>query len=134
MASERELSRIRRDPVEWREIVSRLLKIADQDGIEDRHVVIVESLNAQTDRVELSYRQAEWLLDARDDSEFVSEFRSLSVSILLNDCYERIYRIEDEEDQKWLEERYRERAGRLRRKDAKTLYRLAATLGAIDTD
>lgn len=134
MATERELSRVRHDPVEWRGIVKRLLEIADQDGVDDRHLVIIESLNAQTERVELSHRQAEWLLDARDDSEFVATYFNFSIKLMLKECYENRFGIEDEDDQKWVEKTHSERLVRLRKKDARKLFAIAVALDVIDSN
>lgn len=134
MATERELFRVRHDPVEWRGIVKRLLEIADQDGVDDRHLVIIESLNAQTERVELSHRQAEWLLDARDDSEFVTKYFDFSIKLMLKECYENRFGIDDDDEQNWLEKAYSERLVRLRKKDARKLFRLAVALGVIDSN
>lgn len=132
MATERELFRVRHDPVEWRGIVKRLLEIADQDGVDDRHLVIIESLNAQTERVELSHRQAEWLLDARDDSEFVTKYFDFSIKLMLTECYQNRFGIDDDDEQNWVEKAYSERLVRLRKKDAKKLFKIAVALGVID--
>lgn len=134
MATERELSRVRRDPVEWRGIVKRLLEIADQGGVDERHLVLIESLNAQTERVELSHRQAEWLLDARDDSEFVSTYFSFSIKAMLNECFDNRFGMDDEDDQMWLESIHGEGLVRLRKKDAKKLFQIALVLGVIDSN
>ncbi|WP_284876635.1 hypothetical protein [Brevundimonas sp. MEB006b] len=134
MATERELFRVRHDPVEWRGIVKRLLEIADQDGVDDRHLVLIDSLNAQTERVELSYRQAEWLLDARDDSEFVVTYLNFSIKLMLKECFENRFGIDDEDDQMWVEKTHSERLVRLRKMEAKRLFRIAVTLGVVEWD
>lgn len=134
MATERELFRVRHDPVEWRGIVKRLLEIADHDGVDDRHLVIIESLNAQTERVELSHRQAEWLLDARDDSEFATKYFDFSIKLMLKECYENRFGIDDADEQNWVEKAYSDRLVRLRKKDARKLFRIAGALGVIDSN
>lgn len=112
--------------------MKRLLEIADQDGVDDRHLVIIESLNAQTERVELSRRQAEWLLDARDDSEFVTTYFNFSIKIVLKECYENRFGIDDEDDHKWIEKVHSARLARLRKKDARKLFAIAVVLGVVD--
>lgn len=114
--------------------MKRLLEIADQDGVDDRHLVIIESLNAQTERVELSHRQAEWLLDARDDSEFVATYFNFSIKLMLKECYENRFGIDDEDDQKWVEKTNSERLVRLRKKDARKLFAIAVALDVIDSN
>lgn len=134
MATELELSRVRKDPAEWRGIVKRLLEIADRDGVDHRHLVLIESLNAQTERIELSYRQAEWLLDARDDSEFVSTYFNFSIKLLLKDCFENRFGIDDEDDHKWVERTKSECLVRLRKMHARRLFYIAVTLGVVESD
>jgi hypothetical protein len=132
VATEREISRIRHDQVEWRGLVRRLLGYAEKHDLEHRHMGLLESLNDRFYQDELSYRQAEWLLDIRDDTNFVSEYRGASLKFLLRSAFENRFGLDDEDDVAWVEELWRRQEATLRKRDVRKLHALVSALGLFD--
>lgn len=132
MATDREISRVRHDRDEWRGIVRKLIKYAGQHDLEDRHVDLLDGLESKTFLNELSVRQAEWLLDIRDDVDFISEHRGVSVRFLIRSVYENRHGLDDEEDMAWVEEIWRRHDVNVRKREARRLYALARPLGLLD--
>ena len=100
MALDREIEQVRKDTEHWRSLVNQLLR--REDELAPRHSVLLDSLAAKQRWLEeLSYRQAEWLLDIRDDVQTVTEYRDCSVQYLLRCCYESRLSF-DEDDEAWV--------------------------------
>ena len=133
MASEAEIQRVRKDPDQWRPIHRMLLRLADANLIEDRHVILLDSLEAKPWLEELSYLQAEWLLDIRDGVQTVSSYRGYSASRLLQLCYESRFGL-DEEAEEWVVALKESGRTTLRRSEAARLFALARRLGEIESD
>jgi hypothetical protein len=81
--------------------------------------------------VELSYRQAEWLLDIRDEMRTVIEHRGCGVRYLLRSCYENRLDL-DEDDEAWVIELHKSGRTSVRKYEARQLYGLARELGHVD--
>lgn len=95
-------------------------------------MVLLDSLAEKQHRLEeLSYRQAEWLLDIRDEIQTVTEYRHCSVQYLLRCCYENRLSL-DEDDEEWVFELRNSGRTTVRKYEARRLYSLARELGDID--
>lgn len=133
LASEIEIERIRKNNVEWRLLVRGLLRQAEQDALRDKDFGFLESLSARTWQEQLSYRQAEWLLDIRTGVERVSSYMGFSLRSLMQGCYESRFGLDDE-DQVWIAAIHESGRTSLRRNEARRIYNLAKHLGEIDGD
>ncbi len=76
----------------------------------------------------LSYRQAEWLLDIRDEAQTVTDHRGYSIRHLLTFCYENHLDL-NEDDEDWLMELRKSGRMSVRKHEAIRLHRLARQLG-----
>ena len=131
MASEPEIHRVRVNKDVWQPLAKRLLVHADEETFPQRHLALLEGLVERTWQDELSYRQAEWLLDIRDDIELLTTYRGYSVRLLTKVCYEqRHLLIEDEEA--WIIGIYEQGRSSLRRYEAGRLYSISKRLNEVD--
>jgi hypothetical protein len=87
MASWREIDRIRKDPTAMRALAAYLLKLPNAE-LTEWEITFLESFSGDRTSEEFTTRQAEKLIQIRDDSEYVSEigYARLSVKILIADC------------------------------------------------
>jgi hypothetical protein len=86
MASWREIDRVRKDPTAMRALAAYLLKLLNAD-LTDWEIKFLQSISADQTSEEFTTRQAEKLMQIRDDSEEVSEIGPrLSVKIVIADC------------------------------------------------
>lgn len=132
MATEREISRVRHDPAQWRGITRHLIDYAEKHDLEERHLKLLATLQTSAASDEISYRQAEWLLDIRDDVDYVSEYRNVSVKFLIRAVYENQYGVDDDDDASWIKEIWRQSPARLRKRDARRLYTIAKLIGLLE--
>jgi len=130
MALDREIERVRKDTEHWRALVLQLLR--REDDLAPRHVTLLESLAEKRRWLgELSYRQAEWLLDIRDDIQNISEFRGWNVRRLIKCCYEGRFDF-DEDDEAWVTEIHDSGRTSVRKYEARRLRALAQALGDVN--
>jgi hypothetical protein len=103
MASWTELERVRKDPIAFRALAKRLLK---DPNCEDSEFAdgFLENI-AHWKRDEITLRQAEVLLGLRDNAEIHTNYKGLSVRLLMEKCYANRYEL-DEGDRKRLEALY----------------------------
>lgn len=87
MATEPEIHRVRNDPGEARAISKFLLGVY-QPVLTDWEADFLEDVMSKKFEDGLSYRQAEKLLQIRDDCHSVTHHRGLSLKILLQRCWE----------------------------------------------
>lgn len=86
MASWREIDRIRKDPTAMRALAAYLLKLPRVE-LTEWEIKFLESISSEHTTEEFTTRQAEKLMQIREDSEEVSEIGPrLSVKILIEDC------------------------------------------------
>ena len=103
MASWTELERVRKDPVSFRGLARRLM---DDPHCEDSDFADGFLKNiANWKRDEITLRQAEVLLDLRDNAEIHTHYKDLSVRLLMEKCYASRYDL-NEGDRKRLEALY----------------------------
>jgi hypothetical protein len=86
MASWREIDRIRKDPAAMRALAVHLLRLPNTD-LTDWETKFLKSISNDQTNEEFTTRQAEKLMQIREDSEEVSEIGpKLSVRRLIEDC------------------------------------------------
>jgi hypothetical protein len=80
----------------------------------------------------LSTRQAEKLVEIRDQNQWVSKIRDFSVRLLLNACWEARHDLNDEDDIPFIESLKARGASTARYREACRLLRCARELRVID--
>jgi hypothetical protein len=87
MASWREIDRVRKDPTAMRALAVYLLRLPNAE-LTEWEIKFLRSISEDRTSEEFTTRQAEKLMQIRDDSEEVSEigYQRLSVRILIEDC------------------------------------------------
>jgi hypothetical protein len=133
MASWREIDRIRKDPTAMRALAAYLLRLPNAE-LTEWEVKFLESISSDRTSEEFTTRQAEKLMQIRDDSEYVSEigYARLSVKILIADC--KMGHLDlSEDNEKWIL-RFPEGTTSIRRRDIGRLLRCARDLNNIDDE
>jgi hypothetical protein len=87
MASWREIDRVRKDANGARELAKRLLKIYPGE-LTEWEMDFLQSITTYTELFEFTTRQAEKLLEIRDDTQPVTAWRGFSVASMIRQCYE----------------------------------------------
>jgi hypothetical protein len=108
MASWTELERVRKDPVAFRALATRLLDDPNCEASEFADGFL-ENI-AHWKRDEITLRQAEVLLDLRDNAEIHTSYKGLSIRLLTDKCYANRYEL-DKGDRTRLEALYEKRRG-----------------------
>jgi hypothetical protein len=113
-----------------------LLNTADRNGLSDWEIDFLQTNLSRLYQKELSYRQAEKLLELRDDHYLVSKTHGgFCVKILVSNCHEcRVELDEDDPERVWLEDLFARRLDVVSRKDARRLERLARLLGELESE
>jgi hypothetical protein len=124
MASEREIDRIRKDAEAGRRICRQLLA-GSSSVLTDSAESFLTSIESRTYLRELSTRQAEVVLEIRDELQIVSTTREgCSVSRLLRRCHELKAYFADDNDREWIEEIYLISSASIRKRDVGRLMNL----------
>lgn len=127
MALDREIEAVRKDPDRFRFMAKQLLE-HDEASLTDQALDFLEKVSGWKWSEDLSYRQAEWLLDLRDDHQMVTAFRGYSIGALVRVCFLNRFEF-DEDAQEWIEGVHASGRTSLRRREAARLHRLARRLG-----
>jgi hypothetical protein len=132
MASWKEIDRFRKDPDRFRALAARLLvSFAD---LTDWERDFLYSIKMQRNLKDYTNRQAEKLLQIRDDNEKVTELSGCySIKLILRQCYEARLDL-SEEDEEWISHVFKEDPTSIKRKYAGRLLRCARQLGFIEDD
>jgi len=85
MQNYREIDRVRKDSVAVRSLAKRLLAIPNHDWT-GWEVDFLEGMTRHHGPDPLTTRQGEKLMELRDDAEYHSKYRGLSVKILIEKC------------------------------------------------
>lgn len=134
MASAAEVERVRNDKTLWLPIAQRLYKHVEAETLHWRHVGFIEGLVGKPWLDKLSVPQGEWLLDARNEVELVSEYRQTGVKFLIRTCYENRLGLDGDGDRKWVAKLFESGRAFIQRDGAGRLYGLARELGVVDHD
>jgi hypothetical protein len=130
MASWQEIDRVRKSLPEVRSVAERLLATPDLSSWETD---FLQDISRIDDRDELTTRQAEKLLQIRDDAEFVGRYRGFSVRLLLDQCY--LARIDlSEADEAWIVELRQRNRSVVRRRHIGRLIRCARKLHVLEDE
>jgi hypothetical protein len=120
MTNWKEVSRLRRDPQAVRALARRLLKLPHIDWPEYQLQFLRDRAKKRDEREELTTRQAEFLLELRDESELHSAAGGFSIATLIEECWQHRepdrYRGLNEENVEFIE--------RIRGKSALTMPQL----------
>jgi len=136
MASWREIDRIRKDPTAMRALAAYLLRLPKAE-LTEWEIKFLESISGDLASEEFTTRQAEKLMQIRDDSEEVSEigYQRLSVRILIQDCkigYLDLFAL-DEEKAEWVKA-FPAGTSKIKRKYIGRLLRCARMLNNVDDE
>jgi hypothetical protein len=129
MASWREIDRVRKDPQAAANIAKRLLSLPPSEFTdwELEFLRSIRRLNVE----EFTTRQAEKLLQIRDDTEEVTEVLGFSVRLLLKGCVEAHLDL-SEGDEEWVLARSQANSVSIRRKHVGRLIRCARELNLVE--
>jgi hypothetical protein len=130
MASWREIDRVRKDPESAANIAKRLLALPPSE-FSDWEIDFLRSIRRLRNLEEFTTRQAEKLLQIRDDIEEVTEVLGFGVHLLLKGCFEARLDL-SEADEEWIVARFQESPHRIRRKQVVRLMRCARELNLIE--
>lgn len=123
----REVERYKRDSATARGLAKLLLKTA---VLTDWEEPFLEKMAIHEG--ELSTRQAEKLLEIRDDNLWVGEIRGFSVRLLLKECFEARFDLQTEADIKFVETLKERDQSTARYREACHLLNCARDLHVID--
>jgi hypothetical protein len=133
MASWREIDQIRKDPAAMRALAAHLLKLPSA-GLTEWEITFLESISRNRTTEEFTTRQAEKLLQIRDDSEYVSEvgYARLSVRILIENA--QLGHLDlSEDNEEWIL-RFPKGTASIRRGEIGRLLQCARDLNNIDDE
>jgi hypothetical protein len=132
MASWREIDRVRKDANGARDLAKRLLKIYPGE-LTEWETDFLQSITTYTELFEFTTRQAEKLLEIRDDTQPVAAWRGFSVATMIRQCYEARLDL-TEADEQWIVELRQQGGGAIRRKHLGRLMACARALNIIDDE
>ena len=128
MASWKDIEELKRNPARARHMAKFLLAIP---GLSSWEEGFLESMEVHVGP--LSTRQAEKLLEIRDDLRRVSSVEGFSVKTMLPACYEARLDLDDENDIEFLERLRASSATEWRYRDARRVLYCARKLHVIDS-
>jgi predicted glycoside hydrolase/deacetylase ChbG (UPF0249 family) len=128
VASWIEIERLRRDPDEARLPAQRLQNV---ESLTDWEEGFVDSHAERKSREDLTTRQAEKLVQVRDDYTFVSSCHGFSIDALIRRCFEGRLDL-SEDDEAWVSRLRNEDARSVRQRDAYRLIKCARQLNIIE--
>jgi len=132
MASWREIDRVRKDPQAAADIARRLLSLPASE-FTDWELEFLRSIRQQRNIEQFTTRQAEKLLQIRDDIEEVTEVLGFSVRLLLKGCVEARLDLSDG-DEEWVLARSEASSLSIRRKHVGRLMRCARELHLVEEE
>jgi hypothetical protein len=132
MASWREIDRVRKDPQRAADIAKRLLSLPASE-LSDWELDFLRSIRRLGNVEEFTTRQAEKLLQIRDDIQEVTEVLTFSVELLLKRCFEARLDL-SEADEEWVVGRFQTSPRKIRRKHVGRLMRCARELNLVEEE
>lgn len=131
MASYREMNALAKDPARVRSLAESLLAVNGAE-LTDWEQTFLGDLKWLDGNEALTTRQAEKLVEIREDNEWVTQIDSYSVANLFKNCFQA--RLDLSEDDEAFLMRMRElgHTSRMRRREARWLLRCARQLHLID--
>lgn len=130
MASWREIDRVRKDANGARELARRLLRIYPGE-LTEWETDFLQSITSYTELFEFTTRQAEKLLEIRDDAQPVTQYRGFNVATLVRQCHTARLDLSDA-DEPWIAELYRQGGAAIKRKHLGRLMACARELNIVE--
>ena len=131
MATDREIHTVSRNPTALRTLAASLLNRADAHN--DWEAKFLADIAEFQGDEPASYRQAEKLLQIRDDSEELSCVHGFSIASMVEACWQARYDLPDDDSIDFIERLYEEKPACLRRRAAYRLFACASRIeGLID--
>jgi hypothetical protein len=131
MQNYKEIDRIRKDPVAVRSLAKRLLDIPNHDWTA-WELDFLEAMSRHAGPDPLSTRQGEKLMELRDDAEDHSQYRGLSVKILIEKCNLGRDDLDDPADAEFVAKLYASGATSIKRHQLWRLLRCGRQLGHVE--
>jgi hypothetical protein len=131
MQNYKEIDRIRKDPVAVRSLAKRLLDIPKHDW-NDWEIDFLQHMARHEGPDPLTTRQGEKLVELRDDSEYFSSVKGLSIQSLIKNCWLARDDLNREGDRKFIEELKASNHSCVKRRQLGKLLACARELGEIE--
>lgn len=132
MASWREIERFRKDPAACKALAGALLR-AHLPDLTDWEASFLRGIALNVSGSEYTTRQAEKLLQIRDDAETVTTLHGFNLGTLLTKCHQARLDLSDA-DEAWIVAQIARRAAGFKRRDAIRLLRLSRQLGLVESE
>ena len=132
MASWREIDRVRKDASGARALAQRLLKIYPGE-LTEWEMDFLQSITTYTELFEFTTRQAEKLLEIRDDTEPVTACRGFNVATMIAQCYQARLDL-SEVDEQWIVDLHQQGGSSIRRRHLGRLMACARALNVIEVE
>jgi hypothetical protein len=132
MASWREIERVRKDANGARELAQRLLKIYPGE-LTEWETDFLQSITSYTELFAFTTRQAEKLLEIRDDAQPVTQCRGFGVTALVRQCHAARLDL-TEADEQWIADLHRQGGGAIKRRHLGRLMACARELNIVEDD
>jgi hypothetical protein len=126
----REINRISKDPGAARLLAKTLLRMSEMDW-NVWEAAFLDNRSRQQDH--LTTRQAEKLIQIRDESQSFSTYDGFSISTLVEKCWFARFDLNDDEDLAFIEKLKEAGARSLRRRQVKRLFRCCRELYILET-
>ena len=131
MQDYKEIDRIRKDLVAVRSLAKRLLSLSHGDW-NDWEIDFLQHMGRHKGPDPITTRQGEKLLELRDDAEYHSSVRGLSVQILIKNCWLARDDLGSEDDRKFIEQLKETSYSGIKRRKLCKLLACARELGEIE--
>ena len=131
MQDYKEIDRIRKDLVAVRSLAKRLLSLPHGDW-NDWEIDFLQHMGRHKGPDPITTRQGEKLLELRDDAEYHSSVRGLSVQILIKNCWLARDDLGSEDDRKFIEQLKETSYSGIKRRQLRKLLACARELGEIE--
>lgn len=129
MARWAEIEKLRKNAGAFRALAAALLRLGDD--LSDWEEAFLENVARRSDVAEFSTRQAEKLLEIRDNSAVIDKWRGFSIRALLSGCHEARCDL-GEDDERWIVTLRGANAASIKRRQLGRLLRISRSLHLID--
>lgn len=134
MAAWSEIERVRKDAASARVIAAGLLCYAiEPEALTEWEIDFLEGIRDRTYLEEISLRQSEKLFEIRDDVERVTDYKGVSIRLLIQGCMEGRLDL-GEDDEEWICAIHANSQTSIRRKHLGRLLRCARQLSLLEDD
>jgi hypothetical protein len=131
MQDYREIDRIRKDLVGVQSLAKRLLELPHADW-NDWELDFLQHMARHKGPGPITTRQGEKLIELRDDAEYYSSVRGLSVQSLIKNCWLARDDLNSEDDRQFIEQLKETSYSCVKRRQLRKLLACARQLGEIE--